>query len=291
MIKSMTGCGRAERMIPPGKTKVIVEVRTVNHKFLEVALKLPQHLAGYESEIRDIVRNHLRRGYVQLNVSADEAVTGPTLMLDRQLVKEYLGLAAELRAKYRLAGTVDVNAVLEFPGIVRTGKSDKVQPQYWTGVRQAVEEAFADLKRMRAQEGAALTRDLKQCVAKIERTVRLIEKRVPKRLAERRRNLLAQMKALDVSVNPKRLLEEVTFISERLDIHEECVRLLSHCKLFSDALHEPGIAGKKLDFVLQEMLREADTLAAKARDAYISHRAITIKEEIEKLKEQVRNVE
>jgi uncharacterized protein (TIGR00255 family) len=291
MVKSMTGCGRGERMIQPGRSKVIVEIRTVNHKFLEVALKLPQHLNGYESEIREIVRSHLRRGYVQLSLTADEGVTGPTLTLDRQLVKEYLGLASELRSKYKLTGTVDVNSVLEFPGIVKAGKTDKVLPLYWTGVRQVIEEAFADLKRMRAQEGAALTKDLKQSVTKIIRTVRMIEKRVPKRLAERRRNLLTQMKSLDVNVDPKRLLEEVTFISERLDIHEECVRLLSHCKLFTEALSEPGIAGKKLDFILQEMLRETDTLAAKARDAYISHRAITIKEEIEKLKEQVRNVE
>jgi len=291
MIMSMTGCGRAERVLAHWRTKVTVEVRTVNHKFLDVSVKLPQQLGGLENEIREIVRNRLRRGYVQLNVMLDVTATGASLTLDRELVRDYLSLASELHSKYQLAGKVDVNAVLQFPGIVKTTRQEAVKPRFWSAVKNVIEDAFSDLSRMRAQEGQALARDLKQSAAKIVKAVQLIEKRVPRRLAERRKNLLAQMKALGVNADPKRLLEEVAFISERLDIHEECVRLMSHCRLFSDALGEPGTAGKKLDFILQEMLREADTLAAKARDAFISHRAITIKEEIEKLKEQVRNVE
>jgi len=291
MIMSMTGCGRAERVLAPWRTKVVVEVRTVNHKFLDVSVRLPTQLSALESEIREVVRNRLRRGYVQLSVALDQSATGAALMLDRELVRDYLALAGELQTRYRLAGKVDVNAVLQFPGIVKTTRQESVKPRFWAAVKKVIEDAFFDLSRMRAQEGQALARDLRQTAAKIVRAVRLIEKRVPRRLAERRKNLLTQMKALGVNADPKRLIEEVAFISERLDIHEECVRLMSHCKLFSDALGEPGTSGKKLDFILQEMLREADTLAAKARDAFISHRAISIKEEIEKLKEQVRNVE
>ena len=291
MIMSMTGCGRAERVLAPWRTKVVVEVRTVNHKFLDVSVRLPTQLSALESEIREVVRNRLRRGYVQLSVALDQSAAGAALMLDRELVRDYLALAGELQTRYRLAGKVDVNAVLQFPGIVKTTRQESVKPRFWAAVKKVIEDAFFDLSRMRAQEGQALARDLRQSAAKIVRAVRLIEKRVPRRLAERRKNLLTQMKALGVNADPKRLIEEVAFISERLDIHEECVRLMSHCKLFSDALGEPGTSGKKLDFILQEMLREADTLAAKARDAFISHRAISIKEEIEKLKEQVRNVE
>jgi uncharacterized protein (TIGR00255 family) len=287
----MTGCGRAEKVLAPWRTKVVVEVRTVNHKFLDVSVKLPAQLSGQESEVREVVRNRLRRGYVQLNVALDQTAPGAALMLDRDLARDYLALAGELQTRYRLAGKVDVNAVLQFPGIVKTTRQETVKPRFWAAVKKVIEDAFTDLSRMRAQEGQALARDLRQSAAKIVRAVKLIEKRVPKRLAERRKNLLTQMKALGVNADPKRLIEEVAFISERLDIHEECVRLMSHCTLFSDALGEPGTAGKKLDFILQEMLREADTLAAKARDAFISHRAISIKEEIEKLKEQVRNVE
>jgi uncharacterized protein (TIGR00255 family) len=291
MIMSMTGCGRAEQVLAPWRTKVVVEVRTVNHKFLDVSVRLPAQLSALESEVREVVRNRLRRGYVQLSVALDQTAPGATLMLDRDLVRDYLALAGELQTRYRLAGKVDVNAVLQFPGIVKITRQETVKPRFWAAVKKVIEAAFADLSRMRAQEGQALARDLRQSAAKIVRAVRLIEKRVPRRLAERRKNLLNQMKALGVNADPKRLIEEVAFISERLDIHEECVRLMSHCRLFSDALGEPGTAGKKLDFILQEMLREADTLAAKARDTFISHRAISIKEEIEKLKEQVRNVE
>jgi uncharacterized protein (TIGR00255 family) len=287
----MTGCGRAERILLPWKAKIIVELRTVNHKFMEVALRLPPALNGFENEIREIVRHHLRRGYVQMNIGLDEVAPAPALVLDHNLTRDYLKLAGELRRRYRLPGTVDIAALLQFPGIVKASKLETVHPRFWAAVREVIEVAFSDLKRMRSQEGAVLVRDLVRCVAKIVRSVHAIEKRVPKRLAERRRNLLEQMKALNVNADPKRLLEEVAFISERLDIHEECVRLLSHCKLFSSALNEPGTAGKKLDFILQEMLRETDTLSAKARDAFIAHRAISIKEEIEKLKEQVRNVE
>jgi uncharacterized protein (TIGR00255 family) len=291
MIKSMTGCGRAERILAPWRTKVLVDVRTVNHKFLEIAMRLPQSLGGYENEVREIVRRHLRRGYVQLALSVDEISPGPALVLDRELARDYLNLARELQTRFKVTGNVDVNAVLGFPGVIKPGRSNRLDPKFWQAVARVIDQAFLDLKRMRAQEGAVLTRDLRRSIGRIVRAVKTIEKRVPRRLAERRNNLLTQLRELGVNADPKRLIEEVGFISERLDIHEECVRLLSHCQLFATALAEAGTAGKKLDFILQEMLRETDTLSAKARDAQISHRAITIKEEIEKLKEQVRNVE
>jgi uncharacterized protein (TIGR00255 family) len=291
MIWSMTGCGRAERVLLPWKTKITVEVRTVNHKFLEVALRLPVQLTGLDNEIRELVRRHLRRGYVQLNISIDELVPTPALTLDHDLLRDYLRVAEELRSTYHLPGAPDINTVLQYPGVIRTDRIEKLGTRFWVAMQKVLEEAFADLKQMRAKEGATLVKDLRRGVAIIVSAVRAIERRVPRRLAERRKNLLVQLKALEVNADPKRLVEEVAFISERLDIHEESVRLLSHCRLFSDAIKTAGTVGKKLDFILQEMLRETDTLSAKARDASIAHRAITIKEEIERLKEQVRNVE
>lgn len=291
MIQSMTGLGRAEAYFARWRTKVAVEIRTVNHKFLEVSLRLPSVLAGWENDIREIVRRHLRRGYVQLTVSVEEMATAPLLELDRELLRDYLRIVRELKERYALSGEVDINRVLSFPGIVRTSQPVTARPKFWSAVQKVIEQAFRHLKRMRRQEAAILLRDLNQRVAKIERSVKVIQQRVPKRLAERRRNLLDQMKALNVNIDPKRLIEEVAFISERLDIHEECVRLLSHSRLFRAALQEKDATGKKLDFILQEMLRETDTLSAKARDAFIAHQAIGIKEEIERLKEQVRNIE
>jgi len=291
MIKSMTGVGRAEALLPPWNSKIVVDVRSVNHKFLELVPRLPPQLAGYEGEIRDLVRRRVRRGYIQLQVLLDESAEAPTLALDHRLLRDYLRLARDLQKKYRLAGNLDLNTVMAYPGVVTSEKADANQGRLWRLSRRVVVQAIDRMLAMKRVEGAALVRDLRKRVTRIKRAVLAIERRVPARLRERRENLIAQLKDLNVEADSKRILEEVAFISEKLDIHEECVRLKSHSSMFLRAVTSSQTAGKKLDFITQEMLRETDTLAAKARDMAISRRAIEIKGEIEKLKEQVRNVE
>ena len=291
MVKSMTGVGRAEAILPPWNSKIVVDIRAVNHKYLELVAKLPSHIAAYEGEVRDMVRRRVRRGYIQLQVSLDESAEAPTLALDHRMVRDYLRLSRELKAKYRIPGEVDLDTVLAYPGIIAPQKADADQGRLWRRCRTVIALALSRLVKMQQVEGAALIRDLRKRITKIRHAVRAIEQRVPERLKERRQNLLAQLKDLNVESDSKRILEEVAFISEKVDIHEECVRLKSHCTLFLGALGSSAASGKKLDFIAQEMLRETDTLAAKARDMIISRRAIEIKGEIEKLKEQVRNVE
>ena len=291
MIKSMTGVGRAEALLPPWNSKIVVDVRSVNHKFLELVPRLPPQLAGYEGEIRDLVRRRVRRGYIQLQVLLDESAEAPTLALDHRLLRDYLRLARDLQKKYRLAGNLDLNTVMAYPGVVTSEKADANQGRLWRLSRRVVVQAIDRMLAMKRVEGAALVRDLRKRVTRIKRAVLAIERRVPARLRERRENLIAQLKDLNVESDSKRILEEVAFISEKVDIHEECVRLKSHCTMFLHAVGSSQTSGKKLDFITQEMLRETDTLAAKARDMIISRRAIEIKGEIEKLKEQVRNVE
>jgi len=291
VVKSMTGVGRAEAILPPWNSRIVVDIRTVNHKFLELVVKLPSPIAGYEGEVRDIVRRRVRRGYVQLQVSLDESADAPTLALDHRMVRDYLRLSRELKSKYRIPGEVDLDTVLAYPGIIALRSADADHGRLWRRCRKVIALALSRLVKMQQAEGTALIRDLRKRVGKIRHAVLAIEKRVPDRLRERRANLLAQLKDLNVESDSKRILEEVAFISEKVDIHEECVRLKSHCTLFLGALGSSAASGKKLDFIAQEMLRETDTLAAKARDMIISRRAIEIKGEIEKLKEQVRNVE
>ena len=291
MIKSMTGVGRAEALLPPWNSRIVVDVRSVNHKFMELVPRLPQQLAGFEGEIRDLVRRRVRRGYIQLQVTLDESAEAPTLMLDHRLMRDYLRLARELQKKYRITGEPDLNTVLAYPGIVTSQKADENHGRLWRLSRRVISQAVDRMVAMKRAEGAALVRDLRKRVTRIKRAVLAIESRVPARLRERRENLIAQLKELNVESDSKRILEEVAFISEKVDIHEECVRLKSHCSMFLRAVGSSQTAGKKLDFITQEMLRETDTLAAKARDMAISRRAIEIKGEIEKLKEQVRNVE
>jgi uncharacterized protein (TIGR00255 family) len=287
----MTGVGRAEAVLKPSGSRLTVDIRSVNHKYFELIPKLPVQLAGYEREIYEMVRRRVRRGYIQLQVTMDETDATQLVSVDRNLVRDYLRLSRELKKRHSLAGELDINTLLTLPGVITTKRANSNHTRLWRASRAVIIQALRQLVRMKQSEGAALVRDLRRRVSKIRRALRAIEERVPRRLAERRENLLEQLGSLNIQANPKRVLEEVAFITERVDIHEECVRLRSHCSMFLRALRSSATSGKKLDFIAQEMLRETDTLAAKARDVVISRRAIEIKGEIEKLKEQVRNVE
>ncbi|MBN2537671.1 YicC family protein [candidate division WOR-3 bacterium] len=291
MLKSMTGVGRAEAKLTPWNARVSVDIRTVNHKYFELVPRLPGSIAGHEGEIRELVRRKVRRGYVQLTLNIEGSADAPVLALDERLVSDYLKLARQLQVKHKLPGTVDINTILSFPGIIASEKTEQNRARLWRQVRKVVNEALDRLVKMRRVEGANLCRDMRKRIARIQHAVRIIERRVPARLKERRQNLALQLKELDVQADPRRVVEEIAFIADKLDIHEECVRLRSHCSVFVKALGVTSTSGKKLDFLAQEMLRETDTLSAKARDLVISRRAIEIKGEIEKLKEQVRNVE
>ncbi len=291
MIRSMTGVGRAEGMLASYGVKLTVDIRSVNHKYFELVAKLPPQLAAYERDVYELIRRVIHRGYLQLQVTMDETAATPVITIDRALVAEYLRLARELKKKYHLEGELNINTLFTLPGVINTRKPNSNHSRLWQASKRVINQALTQLVKMKQAEGMALVRDLRKRVNKIRRAVRAIEQRVPKRLAERRENIIEQLQALNIQANPKRLLEEVAFIAEKIDIHEECVRLKSHCSMFLRALHSSQTSGKKLDFIAQEMLRETDTLAAKARDMVISRRAIEIKGEIEKLKEQVRNVE
>jgi uncharacterized protein (TIGR00255 family) len=291
MIRSMTGVGRAEAVLAPWGSRLVVDIRSVNHKFLELTPRLPGALAGYEGQVRDIVRRRIRRGYVQVQVYLDEESGAPRLRLNHALAREYLSLARDVRRRYGVKGEPDINNLLAFPGILTAEKADSDHARLWRQAERVVNAALRQLIEMKTAEGVALVRDLRGRVTRIQRAVAAIERRVPQRLRERRDNMMAQVKDLGVEAAPKRVLEELAFISEKVDIHEECVRLKSHCAMFLRALRSSATSGKKLDFITQEILRETDTLSAKARDMVISRRAIEIKGEIDKLKEQVRNVE
>lgn len=291
MLRSMTGVGRAQAVLKSSGGKLTVDIRSVNHKYFELVAKLPPRFAPYESEIHELVRRKLHRGSIQLQVTLDELALPPVIALDQQLVREYLRLARKLKKKHHLAGELNINTLFTLPGVITTKKPNANSSRFWLASRRVFVQALRRLVKMRQEEGAALARDLRKRITKIRQAVRSIESRVPKRLAERRENLLEQLRSLNIKAKPRQVLEEMAFITEKVDIHEECVRLKSHCSMFSRALRGAVVSGKKLDFIAQEMLRETDTLAAKARDVVISRRAIDIKGEIEKLKEQVRNVE
>lgn len=291
MIRSMTGVGQAQAILPASGGRVMVDIRSLNHKFFELSTRLPPQLAVFENEIREMVRRVVSRGYVQMQVTLDDGADSARLVVDHRLARDYIRLARELAAKYRVPGELDLLTLLSQPGVVTTRQADPTHQRLWQCCRPIIARALRQLMQMKSAEGAALVRDMRRRIRRIKQAVQHIEARVPRRLRERRQNLLTQLKELKVEADPKRLLEEVAFIADRVDIHEECVRLRSHCSMYLRTLCSSTTSGRKLDFIAQEMLRETDTLAAKARDFAISRRAIEIKGEIERLKEQVRNVE
>ncbi|CAN5786403.1 YicC family protein [soil metagenome] len=298
MIRSMTGYGEADGPTAVGRLRV--ELRTVNHRYLNINARLPTGLARCEPELREWLRVHFARGHVNCTVrlETDEALgTAATLQVDDERVTAYLAAFRDLRDRFNLPGSPDLALLSRYNDIfVRESAEDAaevtVEPAEF---RTVVDAAARQTIRMRDDEGRRLVGDLEGRLATIELALTGIGDRAPARLVTERDRLRNAVRELTegYSVDEMRLAQEVAYLAERWDINEEIVRFRSHIELFQELLgadaHE-GV-GKRLGFLVQEMHREANTLGSKANDAVISHRVIAIKEEIERLREQVENVE
>ena len=289
MIRSMTGFGTAEGLL--GQAKVAVDARSVNHRFFNLTLRLPPELSRWEAEVREIVRRHVSRGHVTVAIRLERDSLG-AVVVDEQRFASYVELLRRLRERYRLAGEVDLATVLTLPDVFTSAAfGDEVQQ----GLVRLVESALQAMNGSRESEGRALASAIAEHVAKIEAALERIEKRAPERLVEQRDRLREQVRQLasGVAIDEQRLALEIALLAERLDVTEEATRLRTHVAAFRQVLDvergEP--VGKRLGFLLQEMLRETNTLGAKASDASITGEVISIKEEIERIREQVENLE
>jgi uncharacterized protein (TIGR00255 family) len=284
MIRSMTGFGEAERQTDAGTLRV--EIRTVNHRHLSVNFRTPASLARYEPLMRDWLRAHLARGHATAAVG---------LRLDDDRVAAYLALFAELRERFGVAGEPSLAELLRFGDvIVRDDEGTRVEvPQ--DDVQAVVEDAARAVAAMREDEGRRLQVDLEGRLAAIDAALDAIAELAPQRLSAERDRLRAAVTELSqgVGVSEERLAQEVAYLAERWDVNEELVRFRSHNELFRELMaanpEEP--VGKRLSFLVQEMHREANTIGSKANHAGIAHRVVAIKEEVERLREQVENVE
>jgi uncharacterized protein (TIGR00255 family) len=285
----MTGFGTAEGLL--GQAKVAVDARSVNHRFFNLTLRLPSELSRWEAEVREIVRRHVSRGHVTVTVRVERDSLG-AVVVDEQRFASYVELLRRLRERYRLAGEVDLATVLALPDVFTSAAfGDEVHQ----GLVSLVESALQAMNRSRESEGRALATEIAEHVTKIEVALQRIEKRAPERLVEQRDRLREQVRQLayGVAIDEQRLALEIALLAERLDVTEEATRLRTHVAAFRQVLDaergEP--VGKRLGFLLQEMLRETNTLGAKASDASITGEVISIKEEIERIREQVENLE
>ena len=292
-MKSMTGYGKA--MVAGDDFSVSVDLKTVNNRFLDIHLRVGSELASLEPGIKKRITSRLTRGRVDVTISLDRTAQ-MVYELNRPLIAGYVNALKQLQADFQIGGELDINVLARIPGALQPARNG-IDERVISAVDEAVNQALDDLERMREQEGEALRTELRERVQKIESLVPTIETaaaglaeayrvRLQKRIGE-----LLNRGGQVVEIDPARLAQEVAYLADRSDVSEEMVRLRSHLTQFQEALDAPGEAGKMLDFLLQELNREANTTLSKSTDLVIKEAGLAIKAEVEKLREQVQNVE
>lgn len=291
MISSMTGFGAADGAI--GDARASVEIRTVNHRFFSPNLKLPAAFSRWEGEIREILRQKIARGHVTLTARFDRAVgTGP--VIDEVRLAQYAATLKELQKKHKLGGEVDLATLLRLPDVVGA-QSEEVDSGAGDALAVIVNKAVDNLISMRRAEGAQLAAFLVERVAAVETRLARIEQRAPIRLKEHHERIKRTVSELigAAGADPQRIAQEIAILADKMDVAEELDRFRSHLAAFRETAQsktaEP--VGKRLGFILQEMLREANTVGSKASDAQIQEDVIATKEELERIREQVENLE
>jgi len=292
-MKSMTGYGRGSA--DGEQFAVSVDLKTVNNRFLDIHLRLSGELSSLEPVIKRQISSRLSRGRVDVTVNFEKTAQ-TAYELNRPLIAGYVNALREMQKEFSIGGDLDINVLARLPGALQPAR-EGLGDDAVAGIENALSEALAELERMRAQEGEALRQEMAERIDKIDALVPTIENaaaglvdayraRLQKRIGE----LLSRNGQL-VEIDPARLAQEVAYLSDRSDVSEEMVRLRSHLTQFREALNSSGETGKMLDFLLQELNREANTTLSKSTDLSIKEAALGIKAEVEKLREQVQNVE
>jgi uncharacterized protein (TIGR00255 family) len=292
MLKSMTGYGRAEGETTLGK--VLVETRSINHRYCDINIKLPKRLGPFEARIKELVRSQVSRGRIDVSLKVDSGEEEKVqLTVDLHLAEQYYQALQALKKNLQLKDKITL-AMLAGAKDLITVKEEVVDIEpYWQEMITILKRSFKEMDEMKRSEGEALARDLRLRLEKIHQQLEEIKYRFPsslegyqKRLHERIRSILS-----GVEVDANRFHQEVAFLAERADITEEIVRMESHLAQFVPLLEGQEPVGRKMDFLLQEIHREINTVSAKANDAEISQRVVEIKSELEKIREQVQNIE
>lgn len=292
-MKSMTGYGKA--MVAGDDFSVSVDLKTVNNRFLDIHLRVGAELAALEPGVKKRITSRLTRGRVDVTISL-ERTSQMVYELNRPLIAGYVNALKQLQQDFDIAGELDINVLARIPGALQPARNG-IDDRIVSALDAAVDQALDELERMREQEGETLKAELRERVMKIESLVPTIEAaaagladayrlRLQKRIGE-----LLNRGGQVVEIDPARLAQEVAYLADRSDVSEEMVRLRSHLAQFQEALDAPGEAGKMLDFLLQELNREANTTLSKSTDLVIKEAGLAIKAEVEKLREQVQNVE
>jgi uncharacterized protein (TIGR00255 family) len=289
----MTGFGRAE--LERGGRVLAAEIRSVNHRYLELSLRLPRAFMALEGRLRTHLQERLDRGKVNLGVSwKGQGDEGTLLTADLDLAGRYVDALQALRGRFGFREPVTLNHLVGLPDLFTWTDPTVDLEGGWEHLRETVDRAIQDLVSMRAHEGKALAEDLLARADRLRSCLAAVERRAPERVIEakeRLRNRMTELLKGEAELSEERLLVEAAYLAERMDTTEECVRLRSHIEQMEALLRSDEAAGRKLNFLAQELNREANTIGSKANDAATAREVIQLKEEIEIIREQVQNIE
>lgn len=292
MIKSMTGFGRAE--YADSNRKFTVEIKSVNHRYLDMAIKMPKKLNFFEAAIRNELKNSIQRGKVDVFITYEDYTENNVgIKYNKDVAEEYLKYLKQMSEEFELDLDVRVSTLSRYPEVFSMEEIDVDEEEIWAGLKAAIQGAADKFVDARIKEGENLKNDLIMKLDDMLTHVAYIKERAPEIIAEYKKGLEEKVKELlgDVKVDEARLLTEVTIFADKVCVDEEIVRLTSHIETTKKALLEGGSIGRKLDFIAQEMNREANTILSKANDLATSNHAIELKTEIEKVREQIQNIE
>lgn len=293
MIKSMTGFGRCEVM--EAERKFTVELKGVNHRYLDVNIRMPKKLNYFETAIRTLLKQYAQRGKVDIFITYEDLSEGQVVLkYNEALAEEYMSYFKKMEEHFGIDNDIRVSALSRYPEVLTMEEQTQNEDELWNGLKNALEGAFSQFVETRITEGENLKKDI---IAKLDNMLELvsyIETRSPEIVAEYREKVETKVKELleDSQIDDNRIAAEVVIFADKICTDEEVVRLRSHIEhMKSVFMNEQEGIGRKLDFIAQEMNREANTILSKANDLEVSNRAIDLKTEIEKVREQIQNIE
>lgn len=291
-VRSMTGFGRSEAEID-GKIW-IAELRCVNNRFLDVKIKLPHGYLALEDRVRKLLGQFFQRGRVEVLISLSGDTNSATpVQVNMAIARSYWAALQQLGEELHIENGATASLLASFPDVVVRNQHISDPEGQWPPLAELLEKAFGNCDRMRRQEGELLVADLAARLDFFATTVTTIEHAIPQILLQRRKNLEERLDKLlgSIQIEPQRIAQEIALLADKADVTEEIVRLRCHIKQLSSFLKEDLAVGRKLDFLIQEFLREVNTLASKISDATIAHLTVDLKSELEKMREQIQNIE
>lgn len=293
MIRSMTGFGHGE-VSNDKNQKVTVEMKSVNHRYCDISLKLPKKLAMFEANIRNIMKEYASRGKIDIYVSYEDlSETAVSLHYNQAMAEEYMQVFKKMQKDFNIETKITAEALAKYPEVVTIEEVQQDEEVWWELLEAALRQAAEKLVETRTIEGANLKRDLLGKLDQMAADVAFIEERSPQIIAEYRSKLEEKVKEFleDSTIEENRIAAEVTLYADKIAVDEEIVRLQSHISSMTDVLESDESIGRKLDFMAQEMNREANTILSKSSDVDLADHAIELKTNVEKVREQIQNIE